>query len=138
MTETFTEYEAPSNPSGVRRLGADSKGNVWFSEYAANQIGSLDPKTGKITEIKLPLKYTHPYETWADKQDNVWTTSHFYNSLIYYDRTMKRFTYYPWPQGTHWSVPKVEVDIVSRRIVSRAPAGAWGRDAPLSRSHCHR
>ena len=77
---------------------------------SADQLGTLDPKAGKITEIKFPLRYTEAYDTWPDKDDNIWISDSHYNVLVYYDRKTQKFTYYPLPQGSHWSVPKVEID----------------------------
>ena len=39
------------NPYGI---AIDSKGNVWFNEFATNAIGKIDPNTMKLTEYPLP------------------------------------------------------------------------------------
>ncbi len=108
--EVMKEYKTPSEPSGPHRLGVDSKGIVWFSEYNLSKIGSLDPKTGKMAEYKLPYRYTSPYEVWPDNNDDIWVSDHFNNSIIKFDRKTQKFTYFPYPQETHWSVPKVEIE----------------------------
>jgi virginiamycin B lyase len=108
-TETFTEYHTLTPGASARRIGVDSKGIVWFSEWSAGQIGSIDPATGKMVEYQLPVRST-PYETWPDKDDNIWASDDFTNSMIYFDRPSHHFTYYPLPQN--WNepgVPKIEI-----------------------------
>jgi virginiamycin B lyase len=34
---------------------------VWFTEISSNQIGSLNPMTGEITEIELPIPERTPF-----------------------------------------------------------------------------
>ena len=42
----------------------DKEGIVWFSEFADNALGRLDPKTGKVAEYTIPrLKQDDPMGT---------------------------------------------------------------------------
>ncbi len=107
--EVFTEYTPPTPYGGARRIGVDSKGVVWFSQYRLGQIGSLNPASGAMNEYKLPMRYTHSYETWPDRDDNIWVTDHFNDSIIKFEQDAKKFTYFPLPQ-LRWSVPKIEVE----------------------------
>lgn len=36
-------------------------GSVWFTEISSNKIGSLNPMTGGITEIELPIPESTPF-----------------------------------------------------------------------------
>jgi streptogramin lyase len=36
-------------------------GSVWFTEISSNKIGSLNPVTGGITEIELPIPESTPF-----------------------------------------------------------------------------
>jgi streptogramin lyase len=97
----------PKAGSGPRRLAMDSKGKVYFSEYFGGNIGTIDPDTGKLTEFKLPLKYTSPYGIEADAQDNIWSGDDFYESLIKLDPKTSKVTYFPLPTLALVDVPKI-------------------------------
>lgn len=110
VTESYTEYPSPTAGGSARRIGVDSKGIVWYSEWTGGQLGRIDPDTGKITEYRFPIR-SRPYETWPDKLDNIWASDDFNNSMVYFEPTSKKFTYFPLPQV--WpvaGVPKVEID----------------------------
>ena len=49
-----TEYALPRSAIEPHDVVVDSDGIVWFSEFADNALGRLDPKTGKVAEFKLP------------------------------------------------------------------------------------
>jgi streptogramin lyase len=69
----------------------------------------LDPATGKITDFKVPVSGTNTYESWPDKDDNIWTADQTHSSIIKLDQKTGKWTYYPMPQNRQ-SVPKMEVD----------------------------
>jgi mono/diheme cytochrome c family protein len=68
-TDKWTTY--PTTATN-RRLTIDPKGKVWANQYYGNAIAKVDPDTGKVTEYKLPLKYGNPYESWSDRDGNIW------------------------------------------------------------------
>jgi streptogramin lyase len=105
-SEKWTTYKTPDN---IRRLTIDSKGKVWMNEYFANAVTMLDPDTGKMTEYKLPLKWGNPYESCADKDDNIWLENAAYQSYVKFDPRAKTWTYFPYPEmNAH--TPKMEAD----------------------------
>ena len=77
----------------------DSKGIVWFGIYSHGKLGKLDPKTGKVTEYKIPLAFAQPYDAWPDHDDNIWIGDDGQGgTLIKFDPRTEKFTYYPAPQ----------------------------------------
>jgi len=94
-TDKWTTY--PTTASN-RRLTIDPSGNVWANQYFGNAIAKVDPRTGKVTEYKLPLKYGNPYETWSDRDGNLWIENAVYNSIIKFDPRTEKFTYFPFPR----------------------------------------
>jgi virginiamycin B lyase len=106
-TKRFTRFPIKSNPASLRRLGVDGKGIVWFGVYGSpapnGKLGRLDPATGAVAEIDLPIPFSNPYDAWADDQDNIWVSTD--NYLVKYvpagpagaDGTM---TLYPTPTRT--------------------------------------
>jgi virginiamycin B lyase len=107
-TETFKRFKALTWPNSLRRGGVDSRDNLWFGVYGYKgkygKIGRIDAKTEQITEINLPIKYSHPYDARPDPQDNVWISS--MNYLTRFDPRTTKFTIYPLPERT--DMPKIE------------------------------
>src|SRR3990167_7104190 len=108
-TESVIDYKVPNSWGLIRRVGVDSKGIVWGSEYHVGTLAALDPATGEITEYKIPLQGSSPYDAWADNSDNIWTADSSHGSLVKLDPRTKKWTYYPETQ-LHQGVPKVEVE----------------------------
>jgi virginiamycin B lyase len=60
---------ANARPYGIK---LNSKGIAFFDEFNAPNIGSIDPKTMKITEYPLPDKAARPRRIAVAKDDTVW------------------------------------------------------------------
>jgi len=88
----------------------DSDGIVWFSEFADNAHGRLDPKTGKVAEFKLPqMKEEDPPGTLnleMGPDGNLWLSLQFQAAFAEFDRKTHKFTV--------WKIPKDQQDEVSQ------------------------
>lgn len=109
-TEEFKRYPVPSAPTALRRLGIDNDGNPYYGVYGAvggqaGIIGRIDAVTGKITEFKIPVLYSNPYDVWADDNGLMWITCD--NYLVSFDPKTETFTPYPMPIRT--DEPKMSV-----------------------------
>ncbi|MBI4447131.1 MAG: carboxypeptidase regulatory-like domain-containing protein [Acidobacteria bacterium] len=112
VTEKFTLFRTPTVPSAPRRLGEDKNGLIWWGGYTGDVMGVLDPKTGKQTEYKFPLKFSRGYDAWPIGE-YVWLTESTYEAFIRFEPKTKQFVYYPLPTnqpGGNPGVPKMEYD----------------------------
>ncbi len=50
----ITEYEMPRRLLSIHDTNGDAKGNIWYTSHRTPYQGVLDPRTGIITEHKLP------------------------------------------------------------------------------------
>src|SRR5579872_5158603 len=50
----YTEYDLPRETIEPHDVVVDDKGMVWFSSFGEQNLGKLDPKTGKLTEFAIP------------------------------------------------------------------------------------
>jgi virginiamycin B lyase len=129
-----TEYALPRPTIEPHDVVVDSDGIVWFSEFADNALGRLDPKTGKVAEFTLPqIKKEDPagtlnLEMGAD--GNLWLSLQFQAAFAKFDRKTHKFTV--------WQIPKDQQDEVSQ-VGFTSPASAavdhkvWTRvDTPNS------
>ena len=49
-----TEYQLPWATTNVHDVSGDASGNIYFTINRSPFIGRLDPKTGKVTEFRIP------------------------------------------------------------------------------------
>jgi len=65
-------------PSAPNDLVLDAQGNIWFTEFNADALGRLDPRTGLIRHYPLSTKKSvqtlAPYGVTVDPQGMVWFT----------------------------------------------------------------
>ncbi|HEY3917693.1 MAG TPA: carboxypeptidase regulatory-like domain-containing protein [Stellaceae bacterium] len=129
----ITEYALPRLTIEPHDVVVDSDGIVWFSEFADNALGRLDPKTGKVKEFTLPrYKKDDPpgtlnLEMGAD--GHLWLSLQFQAAFAEFDRKAEKFV-------RVWQIPKTQQDEVSQvGFTSPAASGAdhevWTRtDTP--------
>src|SRR5262249_53962926 len=71
-----TEYDLPRKDAQPHDVLLDADGQVWYSDFGAQFIGALDPKTGKVTDYAIPvLKPEQPrgsLDLELDPDGNLW------------------------------------------------------------------
>ena len=104
----ITEYDLPRKLAMPHDVIVDADGMVWYSDFADQFIGRLDPKTGKVTDFPIPeLKKGFPLgtlELQSDKDQNLWVSLMYQGGIAKFDRKTEKFTVYPVPkewQGNH-------------------------------------
>jgi virginiamycin B lyase len=72
----ITEYDLPRNSIEPHDVIIGKDGNAYYTNFGEQNIGKLEPKTGKVTEITLPeLKKGWPQGSLSihpDKDGNLW------------------------------------------------------------------
>jgi virginiamycin B lyase len=72
----ITEYDLARDSIEPHDVILGKDGNAYYTNFGEQNIGRLDPKTGKVTEIKLPdLKQGWPQGSLSihpDKDGNLW------------------------------------------------------------------
>ncbi len=107
-TNTYTEYQPPTQPALIRRLNLDSDGQtIWFGLFSAGKLDKLDPTTGKITEWKIPQQVSQPYDFVAEKGQIWFSDAGQGGALIKFDPKSESFTYFPSPQLA--DMPKISI-----------------------------
>ncbi len=70
----ITAYNTPTPESSPFDITTGSDGNLWFTEYAANKIGKINPSTGDITEYDIPTEDSEPGGITNGPDGNLWFT----------------------------------------------------------------
>lgn len=112
----YTEYDLPRKEAQPHDVIVDRDGMVWYSDFSNQFAGVLDPKTGKVTDIPIPV--VHPeqpkgsleIELEAD-QKNVWLAMMYQAGLARIDRTTHEVTVYPYPK--EWLSASAQASMVS-------------------------
>ena len=72
----ITEYDLPRREIEPHDVIVGKDGTVWYTNFGEQNIGKMDPKTGKVTQIALPeLKKGWPQGSLGlrpDKDGNLW------------------------------------------------------------------
>ena len=70
-------------------------GKVWFARLHTDEIGSIDPDTGKITMIATPFK--GPRRLRTDAQGKLWITAFPESAIVRFDPASGEFTRFDLP-----------------------------------------
>src|SRR5262249_7576061 len=114
----MTEYELPrpdiTEPHDVV-VGRD--GTVWYSDFGDLFIGSLDPKTGKVTEHALPANKpgapVGSLDLELDADGNPWVAMMYQAQVAKLDSKTGKVTAYPLPK--EFDNPRVQIGMIDRR-----------------------
>jgi virginiamycin B lyase len=111
----ITEYDLPRKDALPHDVVVDADGKAWYSDFGAQFIGELDPKTGKVTDYALPvLREEQPKGTLdleLDPESNVWVAMMYQAGVAKIDRKSKELKVYPYPK--EWVSYTTQASMVS-------------------------
>jgi virginiamycin B lyase len=123
-----TTYDLP-RPEAMPHDAHVVNGKVYYSDFGSLYIGELDPKTGKVTDYKLPLmKASAPQGTLGlhpDRDGNLWVAMMYQGGLVKFDTHTKKITAYPIP--AEWQNASTQESMVSPRN-SHVDGKVWTND----------
>jgi virginiamycin B lyase len=97
-----TEYALPRRLIQPHDVMLDEQGMIWFTHFAEQFFGKMDPKTGQVWEYPLPvLKPGYPVGTLdlgLDKDGNPWIGMMYQAGIARFDKKTETFK--------TWSIPK--------------------------------
>ena len=110
-TGEITEIDVPTKGAVLRRMAADTHGDLWFGEFGnVGKLAKIDHRTGKITEYPTPTKYSGAYSVDIDrKRDLIWVNEMMADKIARFDPRTKTFTEYSIPT-VYSSVRRIEAD----------------------------
>jgi virginiamycin B lyase len=109
---TFKFYQSPSAKGGKDLPGAygiavAGDGSVWWAEDEADKMARVDPKTGDISEYKIPYEgHAFPRRMNADANGDLWVALWNASKLMKIDYKTREMKIYspPTPTGGNYSV----------------------------------
>ncbi|OFW38872.1 MAG: hypothetical protein A3J28_12505 [Acidobacteria bacterium RIFCSPLOWO2_12_FULL_60_22] len=108
----ITTYELPRKETMVHDANAGGPdGLVWYTDFGSQFFGTLDPKTGKVTEYPVPtLKPGFPeglMDIRFDKEGNVWMGMMAQGGIAKFDRKTQKLVTYPLPPEMNGATSQV-------------------------------
>jgi virginiamycin B lyase len=98
----ITEYDLPRRLIQPHDVIVDDQGMIWFTHFAEQFLGKMDPKTGQVWEYPLPvLKPGYPVGTLdlkTDKAGNLWIGMMYQSGVARFDKKTETFK--------TWAIPK--------------------------------
>jgi len=73
VSGTVTEFPLPTAGADPLDITSGPDGNLWFTEFGANQIGRITP-SGVVTEFPIPTADSAPAGITAGPDGNLWFT----------------------------------------------------------------
>jgi virginiamycin B lyase len=84
--------EPPTPDQGARRVWADSKGDLWISEWNSGQLSRFRPSDGSWKSWKLPGEDARAYAVYVDARDKVWVSDFGANATLMFDPETEAWT----------------------------------------------
>ncbi len=110
-----TEYDLPRKPIEPHDVILDAEGTVWFSDFGEQILGKLNAKTGKVTEIPMPVlkpgAATGSLGLQSDREGNLWLGMMFQGGPAKYDRKTGKFQ--TWNVPAEYNLPMTQIDMVA-------------------------
>jgi virginiamycin B lyase len=98
----ITEYDLPRRLIQPHDVIVDEQGMIWFSHFAEQFLGKMDPRTGQVWEFPIPvLKPGYPVGTLdlkPDPQGNLWIGMMYQAGVARFDKKTETFK--------TWAIPK--------------------------------
>ena len=102
----ITEYDLPRRQIQPHDVVLDPDGMVWFSHFGEALLSRLDPRTGKVSEYKLPVpKPDSPLgslDLETDRDGNLWVGMMYQAAVAKFDRRTEEVQNFTIP--TEWQV----------------------------------
>jgi streptogramin lyase len=95
----ITEYDLPRKEALPHDVVVDADGHAWYTDFGAQFVGELDPKTGKVVDHAIPLlRPEQPkgsLDLELDPNGDLWVGLSYQGGAVKIDRKSKQVTTYP-------------------------------------------
>jgi virginiamycin B lyase len=110
-----TEYDLPRKDALPHDVIVDKDGEVWYSDFGAQFVGVMDPKTGKTKDIAIPvIRAEQPkggLDIEFDPAGNIWLSMMYQAGISKIDRKTHEVSVFPFPK--EWISSSAQASMVS-------------------------
>jgi virginiamycin B lyase len=132
----YTEYDLPRETIEPHDVVVDADGNAWYSNFGEQNLGKLDPKTGKVTEFAI-AEHKPDFPTGAlglrlDRAGDLWLGNMYQATMIKFDRKKEAFQFFPL-QGEQ-NIDAAQINMVSPQS-SHVDGKVWAQNNGFAGVH---
>jgi streptogramin lyase len=132
----YTEYDLPRETISPHDVIVDGSGMVWYSSFGEQNLGRLDPKTGKVTEFPMeehkPGFPTGSLGLRSDPQGNLWLGNMYQATIAKFDRKAETFKF--WPLLGDENIDAAQINMVSPQS-SNVDGKVWTQNNGIAGVH---
>ncbi|HET7765736.1 MAG TPA: carboxypeptidase regulatory-like domain-containing protein [Burkholderiales bacterium] len=111
----YTEYDLPRDTVEPHDVIVDRDGIAWYSSFGEQNLGRLDPRTGKVTEFPIEMHKpgfpTGLLGLRSDRDGKLWMGNMYQATIVRFDPKTGRFT--AWPLPKEQNIDAAQVNMVS-------------------------
>jgi len=112
----ITEYDLPRKDWEPHDVIVDKQGMVWFSDFGDQFMGRMDPRTGKVESIALPLMKSDGspkggLEIGEAPNGDIWVSGMYQGGVYRWERATNKVHAYKIPD--QWQTPSTQESMVS-------------------------
>ncbi|HEV7478922.1 MAG TPA: hypothetical protein VGO05_01385, partial [Roseiarcus sp.] len=132
----YTEYDLPRETIEPHDVIVDRSGLVWYSSFGEQNLGRLDPRTGKVTEF--PIREHKPgFPTGllglrTDPQGNLWFGNMYQATIAKFDPNSETFKF--WPLEGEENFDAAQINMVSPQA-SGVDGKVWAQNNGFAGVH---
>jgi virginiamycin B lyase len=132
----YTEYDLPRETIEPHDVIVDDRGTVWYSSFGEQNLGKLDPKTGKVTEFAIaehkPGFPTGLLGLRTDAEGNLWFGNMYQATIAKFDRKTESFKF--WPLEGDENIDAAQINMVSPQS-SAVDGKVWAQNNGFAGIH---
>src|SRR5207237_194518 len=120
----YTEYDLPRETISPHDVIVDAQGIAWYSSFGEQNLGRLDPKSGRVREFPIPAAKpdfpTGRLGLRSDGEGNLWLGNMYQAQIVKFDRKQQKFSIWKLP-------PEQNIDAAQVNMVSPQSAHVDGK-----------
>jgi virginiamycin B lyase len=132
----YTEYDLPRETISPHDVIVDAEGIAWYSSFGEQNLGRLDPKTGKVTEFPIQVRKpgfpTGLLGLRSDKEGNLWLGNMYQATILKFDRKTEKFS--TWTLPPERNIDAAQVNMVSPQA-SHVDGKVWTQNNGFAGVH---
>jgi streptogramin lyase len=97
LSPAISQFPIPTSSSSPMGIAMDSSGDLWFTEFKANNIAEIDATTHAVSTYSIPTATSQPFGIAAGPDGNLWFTEFGGNQIGMINPTTGAITQYPLP-----------------------------------------
>jgi streptogramin lyase len=132
----YTEYDLPRETISPHDVVVDSDGIAWYSSFGEQNLGRLDPKTGKVVEFPVPESKpgfpTGFLGLRTDRDGHLWLGNMYQATIVRFDRKTQKLS--TWKLPPEQDIDAAQVNMVSPQA-SHVDGKVWSQNNGFAGVH---